>query len=290
MENLRGIGLMVLAMACFTLTDSLIKAASVQLPIGQIMVLTGIGGSGVFALLALKNDHAVLARDFFLKPVILRNLAEIAGSIGFITALSLIDLSTASAVMQATPLAVTLGAVVLLKETVHWRRWSAILAGFVGVMLIIRNPGVDGYRPETLWAVFGMLALSIRDLATRMIPATVPGLRISAYGMMMIVVAGLILLAADPVLRPVGMVNGGRIAVAVLSGSTGYLAITTAMRLGDVAVIAPFRYARILFALLAGVFYFGERPGGMMLLGAAITILAGIYTFMRERRRSGRKV
>lgn len=282
-ENLRGIALMIAAMAGFTITDSFVKAAARDLPVGQILAITGILGGSIFALLTRARGHAVFSRDFFLGPVLLRNISEIWGTICYVTALSLIDLSTASAIIQATPLAVTLGAVLLLGEKVHWRRWSAILAGLVGVLIILR-PGGNSFDPALIWAVAGMLGLAMRDLATRMIPKEMPTLRISTYGISMLLPAGLFLITLGQTPQPMSLLNWGQIIGLVAISVAGYWAITAAMRTGDVSVVAPFRYSRILFALLVGVVVFGERPDAWTLVGVSITIAAGLYAFLREHR------
>ena len=282
-DNLRGIGLMVIAMVGFTAADSFVKAASYDLPVGQILLLVGVFGGLIFALLTRAKGNAILARDFFLFPVMLRNASEILGTLCYITALSKIDLSTASAIIQATPLAVTFGAVILLKERVHWRRWSAILVGFVGVLIILR-PGGSSFDMASIWAVIGMFGLAMRDLATRLVPRDLPTLRLSTYGISMLIPAGLFLMALGQTPQQMSLMNWGQIISLVILSVAGYWAITAAMRIGDVSVVAPFRYTRILFALIVGAIVFGERPDMWTLVGVAITIAAGLYAFLRERR------
>ena len=118
MENLRGSALMVLAMAGFALEDMFIKRLADDLPVGQILMLLGAGGAVIFGLAALSRGHALLSRDLLTWPVMLRNLGELIGTIGFVTAIALTPLSSASAILQATPLAVTLGAALFLREQV----------------------------------------------------------------------------------------------------------------------------------------------------------------------------
>src|SRR6056297_1156247 len=166
MENLRGSVLMVVAMAGFALEDMFIKRLSLDLPVGQILVFLGTGGAVIFGLGALARGHRLFSRDLLAGQVLLRNLGELIGTIGFVTALALTPLSSASAILQATPLALTLGAALFLKEAVGWRRWSAILVGFAGVLMVIR-PGLEGFEPASLFAVQAVFGLAMRDLATR---------------------------------------------------------------------------------------------------------------------------
>ncbi len=283
MDNMRGIVLMVLAMAAFAVEDMFIKRLSADLPTGQILILIGAGGTLAFAAATLRQRAPLVSRDMLLPPVVLRNLGELVGTVGFVTALALVPLSTASAILQAMPLAVTFGAAVFLGAEVGWRRWSAILVGFAGVLLIIR-PGLAGFQPASLFAVLGVAGLALRDLATRRVPARVSTLHLSAYAFATVVVAGLVLLAlGGPMQSPSGE-NWRDLGLALGVGTLAYAAITAALRTGDIAVVAPFRYTRLVFALALGALVFGERPDAATLAGAALIVGSGIYTILRERR------
>jgi drug/metabolite transporter (DMT)-like permease len=285
MENLRAILLMVGSMAGFAIEDMLIKYLAVEMPTGQFLMLIGGGGGLVFAVMAHRQGQQVLSADFLQPVIIIRNLGEVIGTLGFVTAIVLTPLSSASAILQATPLAVTLGAALFLNEAVGWRRWSAIGIGFCGVVLVIR-PGMDGFQPASLFAVQGVIGLAMRDVATRAAPAKISSLVLSAHGFAMLVPAGAVLLwisggAVAP--SPTGY---GLLAAALIVGVNSYYALTLSMRLGDVAVVTPFRYVRMLFALIIGVTLFEEDPDLWTLIGAAIIILSGLYTFFRERHLS----
>ncbi|MHC0053944.1 DMT family transporter [Actibacterium sp. D379-3] len=287
MDNLRGIFLMTAAMAGFALEDMFIKKLSDSLPVGQILILLGGGGTIAFSLMAMRRGQRILSRDLLRPPVMLRNLAELGTAICFISALSLIPISTASAVIQATPLAVTLGAAVFFRAEVGWRRWSAIAVGLIGVLMIIR-PGLDGFQPASLLAVGAVIGLATRDLAVRAIPRSVSSLQLSAYGFAALVPAGIVLLGFGPSPQPIDLSGATLLAGALMMGVAGYYAVVEATRVGDVAAVTPFRYARLLFALIIGVAIFGERPDHWTLLGAAIIIGSGLYTFARERALSSR--
>ena len=285
MKNLRPILLMVGSMAGFAIEDMLIKYLALEMPTGQFLMLIGGGGGLIFAVMAHQQGQLVLSADFLQPIIIIRNLGEVIGTLGFVTAIVLTPLSSASAILQATPLAVTLGAALFLNEAVGWRRWSAIGIGFCGVVLVIR-PGMDGFQPASLFAVQGVIGLAMRDVATRAAPAKISSLVLSAHGFAMLVPAGAVLLwisggAVAP--SPTGY---GLLAAALIVGVTSYYALTLSMRLGDVAVVTPFRYVRLVFALIIGVTLFEEDPDLWTLIGAAIIILSGLYTFFRERHLS----
>lgn len=284
MDNLRGAILMVLAMLGFAIEDSIIKQMGTALPVGQILVLLGIGGSVVFAGVVLAQHRALFERAMLAGPVLARGVGEIFGTICFVSAIVFTPLSTASAILQATPLVVTLGAALFLSESVGWRRWAAIAVGFIGVLMIIR-PGLEGFSPLSLFAVGGVLGLALRDIATRKTSANLSTMQLSFLGFLVLIPAGLVLLAitgqrfAPMDTRLILLVLG-----AISIGVFAYYGIVAAMRVGEISFVSPFRYSRLIFAMIIGVVFFGERPDALTLLGSAIIVASGIYTVLRERK------
>jgi len=284
LDNLRGIGFMVLSMALFAVEDGFIKASSGHMPTGMILIVLGICGAGFYALLAKRRGHRLMTPLLLTTPILVRNLSELFGTMAFVTALSLIPLATAAAIMQATPLLMTLGAAILLREPVGWRRWTAIWIGLSGVLLILR-PGMDSFDPNALFAVLGVVALATRDLGARYVPRDVSNIVLSCYGFASVIPAGVLLLLmsgdwpAWPGLMPAALLLG-----AVIFGVGGYYGVTIATRTGDVSVVTPFRYARLLFAMVLGALVFAELPDWPTLAGATIIIVTGVYTLLREAR------
>lgn len=284
MDNMRGIMLMVLGMAGFAAEDMFIKLAAGQLPVGEILMVLGLVGALIFAIYARLNGTSVISKGFFHPAVVLRNLSEMLGGLCFVMALSLIPLATATTILQATPLLVTMGAALVLGEAVGWRRWTAILVGFGGVLLVIR-PGLEGFEPEVLWAVAGVLGLGIRDLASRKVPKTISSLQLSAWGFFAVGISGavLMLVTGEAVMPGAteAMFLGGALSVGVLA----YWALTEATRIGEISVVTPFRYVRLVFSTIIGILVFSEFPDLYTLIGAGIIIATGLYTIMRERSR-----
>ncbi len=289
MENLRGIILMVASMAGFALADMFIKGVTTSVPVGLVLLVLGVGGTLGFSALALASGERPIGRDLFSPLIMLRNLGEMLGTFGFVTAIALTPLASASAIIQAMPLAITLGAALFMREPVGWRRWSAIFIGFAGVLMVIR-PGLSGFQPASLFAVLAVVGLSLRDLATRAAPGGISPLRLSVYGFITLIPSSLVLLAFDPVTQPPSPGQWGALLAALALDGAGYYALTLAMRMGDVSVITPFRYARILFAIAIGMVVFAERPDAWTIAGSVVIIGSGLYTFMREHmRRSAAK-
>ena len=283
MSNTRGAALMILSMACFAVEDSVIKTVTQHVPPGQVLLYLGSGGALAFGLLANRRGYCPMTRGFLHPAVVTRNLGEIVGTAGYVTALTLIPLSLASALLQALPLFVTLGAILFLGARVGWRRWLALGLGLVGVLLILR-PGLEGWRPEALIGLFATLGMAARDVATRRVPATTHPLQLAGWGFLMLVPIGATLLAlSGGAVRPSGP-ELGLIGVALGLGMVGYYALTRAMQLGDMAFVTPFRYTRLIFGLGLAWALFAERPDALMLAGAALVVGTGLFTLWRERR------
>lgn len=285
-DNLRGGLLMVLGMAGFALEDMLIKYLSASLPTGQIMLVIGVLGTLAMGGVAFVRGVPLFGH-FLLSPVVmLRNLGEMLGAICFVTALALMPLSVATALFQTFPLAVTLGAALFLRESVGWRRWSAVLVGFAGVLIILRPFG-QGFDPvPALFSLGAVMSLVLRDLATRRIPPGVASLSLSVWGFVVIIPAGLLVMATGQVPKAMTFGQTGLLLASVTVAMVAYLAMVAATRIGEVSVIAPYRYTRIVFAMILGAVVFGERPDLWMTVGLVMIVGAGFYTFLRERRLS----
>lgn len=284
-DNLRAIVLMVAAMAAFAVEDFLVKIVAAGMPVAQILVVLSSGGALIFAALCLRRGTPLIGPALRDPLVIVRNIAEVGATLCYVTALTRIPLSLVSAILQATPIFVTIGAALWLREPVGWRRWSAVIVGLGGVLLILR-PGLGGFEPVALLAVAGAIQLAIRDVVSRRIPARIRSEQLSLWAYALLApVAALLLLAggeaaaATPRLWAV-------LLLAVATGALAYMLLTTATRLGDVTAVIPFRYSRLIFALVLGVALLGERPDAATLVGAAIVVGSGLYAWLRERRRA----
>ena len=293
MNNFKGILLMLIAMAGFTMEDLFMKKLSVNLSTGQILIILGFGSSLVFALMAKSKGYKLTAKIFWSKGMIIRQFAEGIAAVAFITSLTLIPLSTVAAVFQATPLVITMGAALFLGEAVGWRRWLAIIVGLIGVLIIIR-PGLKSFDPNVGYVLIAVLFVTVRDLITRKLPMNVPSTIVSFQAFASLIIAGGILtfLSDQKIVgldeNQIYFVLGG-----IIFGVIGYYCIVASTRIGEAGVVTPFRYSRLLFAIIIGFLFFNERPDFLTLLGASIVIMTGIYTVLRERylaRRSRAKM
>jgi len=288
-DNTRGVLLMMAAMACFTLNDACMKAVGEELPLFQALLIRGTVTTLLLVALArsmggLRFD--VARRDWGL--IGMRTIGEIGAAWFFITALFHLPLANVTAIIQTIPLAVTLAGALFLREPLGWRRFTAILVGFAGVLLIVR-PGTESFTLYSVYALISVLFVTLRDLATRRLSASVPSFTVAisaAAGVALFGAAGTVTADWIPVTSRAGFFLAG----ASLFIVGGYIFSVMVMRVGDLATVAPFRYTSLIFALLLGLFVFGEWPTALTLLGAAIVAGTGIYTLLRERQLRRRSV
>jgi len=274
---------MILAMAGFALEDLFIKLLSSHLPVSQILITLGFSGAAVFLITALLTRAPILHKDLLSKPVIIRTFCELFAALFFVSAIALTPLSSATSILMATPLMVTIGAAVFFGEKVGWRRWTAVMVGFCGVLLILR-PGFDSFMPASLLAVISTLFLAVRDLVTRTMRFEISTTTVSMYAFFACGISGFIAMPFYSAMVTPSSIEIMYFASGTLVGVLGYYAVVLATRKGDVSVISPFRYSRLVFAMLLAIIILSERPDILTLSGAVIIVLSGVYTFVRESR------
>ena len=274
---------MMMSMACFAVEDTFIKLLSARLPATQILFSIGFGGALITLVLAIVLNVNLADKILLNKHVISRTIADLFGALSFTSAMVLIPMSLLASVLQATPLFVTLGAAILLGEKVGWRRWSAIFIGFLGVIIILQ-PGYGSFQLASLLGLAAVLCLALRDVVTRDMATEIPTLTVTFYACLAMGSAGFI---AYPFFGPPIMPTTYEAIIlicAAIIGLTGYFLLVLATRKGDVSVIAPFRYSRLLFSLGLASLILGEKLTLPILLGGLLVVSSGIYTFGRERR------
>ena len=333
-----AIGLMVAAMAFFTLCDVFIKLSAETVSVAQILLVTGLGATATFAALAAMAGDSPISPLILAPGVVARNLSEALGTFCIVNALAKAPLSLVAAINQAIPLIVTIGAATILGERVGPRRWTAVLLGLVGVLIILRPTaagmsagalvavgsalGLAGHRdrererrtaagagalgpdapavrldqpladrePEAvarrgaLFAVGSAIGLAGRDVFTRRVPAEATTFQLATWGSAVVAfVGGALALGGAPVSVP-GLRESATLLGATVSVICAYYAITASVRLAEVSLVSPFRYTRLVFALIMAMTIFRERPDAAELVGAAIVIASGLYIFARESR------
>lgn len=284
-DNTRAALLMVAAMAGFAVEDLFLKQATRVLPPGEILVLTGAAGAAIFAGLARLRGQPFLTRQALRGAALVRSASEALATLFYILALAWTPLSMTSALLQATPLAVVAGAALILGEKVGWRRWTSILAGFAGVLIILQ-PWDAQFDPYGLLTVACVVVLASRDLSTRAMPAHVGSFALAGWAYLGLVFAGSALMAGmgTPFVWP-DATGWLWLAGALGTGLVAYYMVVACVRMGEVAVVAPYRYTRLVFAAILATVFLGEVLAPATLIGATIVVGSGVYAFARERAR-----
>ncbi|MDH7787721.1 drug/metabolite transporter (DMT)-like permease [Ochrobactrum sp. 19YEA23] len=280
-DNFRASIYMLLAMGVFTIGDSITKFLLTEMNSGQYMLIRGVFATVMIGFLAWR--HGALRKLSLERMTVLRVLGEVVATITYIVSLGHLSQAFCSAVFQATPLVVTLGAAVFLKEKVGWRRWACILVGFVGVLIIIRpgSAGAAGFGAiAVLLASVGFAAM--RDIATRRVPAHVPTLYLSTLTACAIAITGGVLTVPMGGWQPIGLIPVAAMFVAAVLLLIGYHFIILAMREGEVSFVSPFRYSSLLWAIGLSIAVFGEAPDSYTIMGSVMVVGSGIYMVYRE--------
>jgi len=282
-ENIVGSCLMILSMAAFAGEDSVIKALSEELPVSQIIFLIGIGGALVFAITGVLFKREILVPEINSLPMHARIVTEIFGRIFYSLALSLTSLSSTTMILQATPLIVVIGASIFFNEKVGVVRWLAIGLGFVGVLMII-SPEEAEFSLLSLLAIFGMLGFAFRDLASRAASPKLNIFTLGCHGFLSLAVAGIILgLILGQSFLTISGDTWLFLAAGVSLGVMGYGSLISAMRIGEVSAITPFRYTRLIFGLSIGYFIFNEHVGINAAIGCVLIVLSSFTVLYRGR-------
>ncbi len=271
------------SMACFTLNDAFVKLAAQSIPLFQTVFLRGV----LTTLLMLIVVRAMGRLSFSIPRedrtrVFWRTAAELGAMVAFTIALVNMPIANISAILAALPLTVTLAAYLFLREPVGWRRMLAILVGFAGVMLIIQ-PGTEGFSIYSLVAFISVIMVTIRDLVTRRLSEDVPSMSVAVITAAAVAVFGGLLSLGETWVMPdaqtILLIIGASIFII-----GGYVFSIMTMRVGDIGAIAPFRYTSLIWALMLGFLVFGDWPNALTMIGGGIVVATGLFTILRERR------
>lgn len=280
--NLKAITAITLAMASFACGDTLMKLASTSLPTSQLLFIRGaiifvVSLSVAFFMGALRE-----LRHVFGRAMIGRVVGDVSGGWFFQTALARLPYADVTAIGQMSPMVLTAASALFLGERVGWRRWTATAIGLIGVLIILR-PGGSAFSVWALAGIASVMCTSLRDLSTRGINRRVPAILIMTLSAGGVTIAALAVAPFSNWQWPEQMLML-KLSGAAMFSLLGQLGIIIAMRTGEVSAVVPFRYTIILFSIVSSVLVFDYWPDALTILGIAIVVGAGLYTFYREQR------
>ena len=282
-ENRRGILCMSGAMALFIANDGLTKYVSATLPTAQLIFMRGV--MSILLVLAVAHVMGALPKIAMTAAprVVVRAIVDAIATMLYLASLFHLPIGNATAINLASPLFMIVFAVLFLREGIRLNRALAIGAGFLGVLLVIQ-PHADGFSVWALACLFGTLFHAARDLLTRRIAAGIPSILITlSTALSVTLLSGALSLFEG--WRPFGGSEVALLGLAAVFLSGGYFLIISSMRMGEMSLIAPFRYSGLLFALVLGYLIWGEVPNLLAWCGIALLIASGLYLLMQDVRR-----
>lgn len=278
----RGGLLMSTAMLCFVLNDTVAKSLGGTMNVGEFIAVRGAFASIIIAVLVVVMGKAGDISKVLSRPVLSRTFFDVISTFLFIIALFHMPLPNITAILQAVPLVVTIMAAAFLGEAVGWRRLSAILAGFTGVLMIVK-PGGDGFNLYTVLAITCVFTVATRDLVTRKLDSSTPSIIVAFSNAIFVMLGGVLWMAFDG-FEPLGLDQLGLIFIGSIFLVGGYLLTVIALRDTQVAHTAPFRYTLIIYALILGYVVFGDIPDAWSLAGILLIVGSGLFTLYREQQ------
>jgi drug/metabolite transporter (DMT)-like permease len=277
--RLAGIGLMLLGVFMFSCGDALGKHLVSTYAVGQLLWLRACAALVLLSPLIWRDRQAFLRieRPKLQAIRVLLSTLEVAA---FFLATVYLPLADVTTYYLACPIFVTALSGLVLGEQIGWRRWSAILIGFCGVLIALR-PSAQTISWPAMIALGGSLSFSVLLLITRSLRATPDILMATSQ------FVGTFLLGA--LMSPFGWVTPGAGSLALFAAAgcisvTALICVNRSPKLAPASVVVPYQYSMIVWAVMFGIAVFGDKPKPATILGAAIIIGAGLYIFLRERK------
>ena len=281
-DNLRGIIAVLIASTAFVVNDAAVKLVSDELPSGEIIVVRGVLATALLAV-GVAMLGAARPLSVLLTPMMaLRLIAAGAATTFIVISLRYVPLATVNTVLQVTPLLVTAGAAILYAEKVGLRRWLAALTGFAGVLLIIK-PGSTQMGAAAFIVLVALAFTTMRDLTTRGLERTIPSVFVAAASAVVITLAGFLVAPFDAAWTMPTAGAWGWLWVSAVCQFIATTFIVIALRTGEIAVVAPFRYVAAPLSVAIGYWWWGDLPDTLAFVGIGLVVAAGLYTLHRER-------
>jgi len=280
-NNIKGAALMTGCGSAYVINDALMKLLFSEISLFQALFLRSmiivppVVIIAWFAKIAIGN-----LSNYNKRLVLLRVGAEVCATIAFLIALQHMPLANVTAILQALPLAITMAAALFLSEPVGWRRWIAILIGFIGVLIIVR-PGVNDFNIYSLSAVVALILITVREVFTRKLTSKVPTITVALATVIVGVFSGIMMIGTE--WHPVNASSWPLILSAGVAVLIGTFLSVMAMQTGEISFVSTFRYTAMLVAIGVGILIFDDWPDQLTLIGTVTIVVTGVYSFYRER-------
>lgn len=280
-ETVTGIAMMCIGVACLSVNDAIAKTLTDTYHPIQILLMRNAIALPFAAGIALAMGGPRALRSYRPSAHLVRGTLWIAAAICFFSGLRYLGLAEATTLVFAAPVFITGLSALILKEDVGWRRWTAVLVGFAGVIIVVR-PGGATFQAASLFPVATAMIYALLMISARWVDP-----RESVWTMMLYLVAAGALLSAllvPLVWVPLQMTHLWLFFAIALFGTCGMALMTQAFRFAPAAVVAPFDYTALLWATILGWLLWNEVPDSVTYLGASIIIGSGLFIVWREQR------
>lgn len=281
-----GILLMCVGIASLSISDAIAKALTAGYPVIQILFIRNLIALPFAVFIALKMGGVGALRSYRPAAHLLRGILWLLAAMIFFTSLKHLDIAEATALVFVAPVFITAISALFLKETVGWRRWLAVLAGFIGVLIVVR-PGAGTFQSASVLPVITAVFYAVLMISARWVDP-----RESVWTLMLYLVgAGALLSALFAPFVWVGIQAADIwmfLGIAIF-GTAGITLITQAFRFAPAATVAPFEYSALIWATFLGWFFWNEIPDMLTYVGAGVIILSGCYIVIREQQISADK-
>ncbi|MEK9671948.1 MAG: DMT family transporter [Rhodospirillaceae bacterium] len=277
----RAILLMLAGGFLLTVNDAVMKWLTGGYPVGQLLLVrSAFSILFIMGLMRFTGGiESLRVRNWRLHLV--RSTAVVAGTFFFVSGLQYLTLAEATAVVFAGPLFITALAPVLIGEHVGWRRWTAVMIGFTGVMIIVR-PGSDAMQWAVMFPLASAMTGALRDLVTRAASTTEKSTALLATGT---VVTGIGGLCSYPFgWADIALPDFGLMALSGILMAGAHFMVIESFRHGEAAMVAPFKYSNMIYAVALGFLIWGDLPDLWTWAGTAVLISSGLYILYRERQ------
>jgi drug/metabolite transporter (DMT)-like permease len=286
-RRLLGIALALCGYVCFTIVDSCAKwlAQNSGLPATQVIFVRYAGQLLLVCAVFFPTRGTVMLVTRNLRLEVVRGIALMASTIANFTAILYLPLTVTASIMFTVPLMVSALSIPFLGETVGWRRWLAIVVGFIGVLVVVQ-PGTSAFHPAVLLSLAGSFCSAVYFMLTRKLAGVDSVTTQQFYAGFVATVCLVPLLIWGGWAWPADPVGWGAFVVIGAFALIGHQLITTAHRFAPASVIAPFGYVQIVSMTASSWLVFNQPPSVWIYVGAPIVIASGLYIWLRERQLS----
>ena len=280
----RGIAYMVASTALFAAINAIVKWELAFYPVGEVAFYRALFALVTVAVIILPRSGIAVFRTRRYLGHLQRGVSQFGSMTCMFFAFSLMSLGSAVAISFAAPLFTTLLSIVILKERVGIHRWSALVVGFVGV-IIVTEPGAGTFNLGALFAITNALLSSSVAIAIRRMSITESTETLTIYQMIVITACTCFLLPFGFV--PPSLLDAGALAVAGVGNGIAQYWWTRSLTLAPPSAVVPFNYLSLVWATILGLAVWGDVPTPHLLIGAAVVVASGLYILWREtvRRR-----